>query len=137
VAVAVLSLALGIGATTAVFSFVNAIQFRPLPFHDEDSLVDMHETSATELCARCAVGTSHPTFLDWKAQVHSYEAFEACKEDRFVVAGGPGPERIGGTCVSTGLFHAIGMQSAFTVHGSRFTVHGSRVHGSTVEGCAL
>ena len=57
-AVVVASLALGIGANTAVFSFVNAIQFRPLPFQDEASLVDVHEWSATELCAGCSVGTS-------------------------------------------------------------------------------
>ena len=49
--VIIASLALGIGANTAVFSFVDAVQFKPLPFVDEDSLVDVHEWSATELCA--------------------------------------------------------------------------------------
>ena len=112
VAVAVLSLGLGIGANAAVFSFVNAIQFRPLPVLDEDSLVDISETSATELCAGCGVGTSYPGFLDWKAQAHSFDAMEAYKEDRFVVAGGSGPERIGGAVVSAGLFMLIGAQPA-------------------------
>ena len=52
-AVIVGSLTLGIGANTAVFSFVNAIQFRPLPVADEKTLVDVSEWSATELCAGC------------------------------------------------------------------------------------
>jgi hypothetical protein len=54
VALAVLSLTLGIGANTAVFSFVNAIQFRALPVADEATLVDLSETSTTELCAGCS-----------------------------------------------------------------------------------
>jgi hypothetical protein len=62
---AVLSLGVGIAATTAVFSFVNALQFKELPFLSPGTLVDVEETSATELCAGCAVGTSYPTFVDW------------------------------------------------------------------------
>jgi len=65
-AVIVGSLTLGIGANTAVFSFVNAIQFRPLPVADERTLVDVSEWSATELCAGCGVGTSYPGFLEWR-----------------------------------------------------------------------
>jgi hypothetical protein len=62
-AVIIGSLTLGIGANTTVFSFVNAIQFKPLPFADEATLVDVSEWSATELCAGCGVGTSLPSFL--------------------------------------------------------------------------
>jgi ABC-type antimicrobial peptide transport system permease subunit len=62
VAVSVLSLGLGVGATTAVFSFVNAVQFSALPVADEDRLVGISETSATELCQGCSVGTSYPAF---------------------------------------------------------------------------
>ena len=68
VAVIVGSLALGIAANTAVFSFVNAIQFKALPVADEATLVDVSEWSATELCAGCGVGTSYPGFLEWKAR---------------------------------------------------------------------
>jgi hypothetical protein len=74
VALALLSLTLGIGANAAVFSFVNAVQFRPLPVADEATLVDVSETSATELCAGCGVGTSYPTYLDWKQTTTSFAA---------------------------------------------------------------
>jgi putative ABC transport system permease protein len=94
----------------SVFSFVNAIQFRPLPVLDEKTLVDVSETSATELCAGCGVGTSYPAFLDWRSEAHSFDAMEAYKEDRFVVSGGGGPERIGGAVISSGLFGLIGVQ---------------------------
>ena len=70
--VIIASLALGIGANTAVFSFVDAVQFKPLPFQDEYRLVDVHEWSATELCSGCAVGTSYPAFLDWSARTTSF-----------------------------------------------------------------
>jgi len=50
---------------------VNAIKFRPLPFQDEASLVDVHEWSATELCAGCSVGTSYATFRELQASAAS------------------------------------------------------------------
>ena len=87
----VLSLGLGIGATTAVFSFVNAVQFAPLPVTDEATLVDLSETSMTELCAGCAVGTSYPAFLDWRSRATSFASMDGYSEDRFVVSGGTVP----------------------------------------------
>ena len=114
----VASLALGIAANTAVFSFVNAIQFKPLPVEDEATLVDLSETSDTELCAGCAVGTSYPTYQDWKRTASSFRAMGAYREERFVIsnlAGSvdavrPAPERIGGARVSAELFQMIGVQ---------------------------
>jgi len=110
--IVVLSLALGIGANTAVFSFVNAVQFKPLPFRDEARLMDVHEWSATELCAGCGVGTSYPGFLDWQARARSFETLAAYSGARYVVSGGTGPERVGGAAVSANLFAAIGVQPA-------------------------
>ena len=106
------SLTLGIGANTAVFSFVNAIQFRPLPVADEATLVDVSEWSATELCAGCGVGSSYPAFLDWQAQARSFAAMGAYKEQRFTVSGGGEPERLGGAVVSAGLFPMLGVHPA-------------------------
>ena len=107
-AVIVGSLTLGIGANTAVFSFVNAIQFRPLPVADENTLVDVSEWSATELCAGCGVGTSYPGFLEWRERAQSFSAMGAYREASFAVSGGGEPERAGGALVSAELFPMLG-----------------------------
>jgi putative ABC transport system permease protein len=110
VAVIVGSLALGIAANTAVFSFVNAIQFKALPVADEATLVDVSEWSATELCAGCGVGTSYPGFLEWKARAQSFSSMGAYKEVAFTVSGDGEPARVGGCLVSSELFPMIGVQ---------------------------
>ena len=111
-AAVVASLALGIAANTAVFSFVNAVQLKPLPVEDEATLVDLHETSATELCAGCAVGTSYPAWRDWASSAHSFQRMGAYREERFVIAGPGGPDRIGGALASAELFPLLGIQPA-------------------------
>src|SRR4051812_732248 len=109
---AILSLGLGIASTTAVFSFVNAIQFKDLPFAHPETLVDVEEISATELCAGCAVGTSHPTLLDWQSRAQSFAAIGAYEETRAVVSGGAEPERIPTALISASLFPMLGIQPA-------------------------
>jgi putative ABC transport system permease protein len=110
--VVVLSLALAIGANTVVFSLVNAVQFKALPFHDEARLMDVHEWSATELCAGCTVGTSYRDLRDWQAHVRSFESLAGYAEGRYIVSGDAEPERIGGAAVSGGLFQVIGVHAA-------------------------
>src|SRR2546423_3055714 len=75
--VALASLALGIGANVTVFSLVNAIALKPLPFAEPDQLVDLHEWSVTKLCSGCSVGTSAPTFADWRDNTRSFSAMGA------------------------------------------------------------
>src|ERR1041385_5480561 len=75
--VALLSLALGIGANVTVFSIVNSLAFKPLPYSDPDRLVDVSEWSATKLCEGCGVGTSFDTFLEWRASARSFSAMGA------------------------------------------------------------
>ncbi|HEY7059104.1 MAG TPA: ABC transporter permease [Vicinamibacterales bacterium] len=110
VATVVLSLALGVGANTAVFSFVNAVQFKALPFEDESTLVDIEETSATELCGGCAVGTSYATLLDWQARATTLQSLGAFQETRMVVSGRGEPERVPAAYVTAGLFPMLGIQ---------------------------
>src|SRR5437660_663782 len=67
--VAVITLALGIGANTAIFSVVDAILLRPLPFRDSGQLVRLYETEA----APGHYPFAGPDFVDWKTQAESFE----------------------------------------------------------------
>ena len=90
-AVAGLTLALGIGANTAIFSVVNAVLFRRLPFQDADRLVLVEETNARGQ----AGGASPANFLDWKEQARLLEDF-AAKVDwsGYQLTGDPEPEQV-------------------------------------------
>jgi predicted permease len=68
-AVAIITLALGIGANTAIFSVIDAVLLRPLPFHDSGQLVRLYETES----APGHFPFAGPDFLDWKAQSQSFE----------------------------------------------------------------
>ena len=63
--VAMLTLALGIGANTAIFSVIDAVLLRPLPFHNASRLVVV---KATEPGRRDNIGVSYPAFLDWRSR---------------------------------------------------------------------
>ena len=70
-AAAILALALGIGANTAIFSVVNSVVLRPLPFRDANRMVVVWESNQAQGMNR--VGPSGPTFLDWRDQSQSFE----------------------------------------------------------------
>src|SRR5438552_8952685 len=82
-AVAVLTLALGIGASTAIFSLVNGIVLRPLPFPNPDRIMFISETNGRQ----ATISVSWPNFLDWRAQAHSFESLAASRPDTFVLTG--------------------------------------------------
>jgi predicted permease len=110
--VALASLALGIGANVTVFSIVNALAFKPLPYVDADRLVDVHAWSATKLCGGCGVGTSFPTFLDWRANARSFAGMGAYFERPFSVSGIENAERVGGALVSAEVFDLLGIHAS-------------------------
>src|SRR4029078_4362056 len=116
--VALLSLALGIGANVTVFRLVTALAFKALPYPEANRLVDLHELSATKLCAGCGVGTSYPGFIDWRAISPSLAQVRACLERPFNVSGAENAERIGGALVSAETFPLLG---AHPVLGRSFT----------------
>lgn len=122
--VALLSLALGIGANVTVFSLVNALAFKPLPFPDANRLVDLHEFSATKLCAGCRVGTSYPGFQDWRANTRSFTQMGAFIERPFNLSGVENAERVGGALVSAETFPLLGVPPAL---GRSFTRDDDRV----------
>jgi len=104
--VAILTLALGIGANTAIFSVVNAVLLRPLPFKDSSQLVVMRETY--KLVGNVSV--SYPDFLDWRQQAHSFSAMAAIQNRSFNLSGVAQPENIGGYVVSPNLLALLGVQ---------------------------
>jgi len=105
---AVLTLALGIGANTAMFSIVRAVVLRPLPFADPDRLVAVRELDLRSATPRPA-SVSWPNFLDWRAQTQTLEAIAGHRAGRFTVTGLGRPLNVGGAVVSANLFSTLGV----------------------------
>ena len=86
--VAVLTLALGVGVNTAIFSVVNAVMLRPLPFGEPDRLVRIYESNPERGWPQFSA--SDPNFLDWRAQATSWEALAASGGGTVSLATGDG-----------------------------------------------
>ena len=82
-AIAILTLALGIGANTAIFSFVYGILLAPLPYHDASQLVVLNETTPRV----GMISVSYPNFIDWRAQNHSFSEMAYSEQMSFNLAG--------------------------------------------------
>jgi putative ABC transport system permease protein len=108
--VAVLTLALGIGATTAIFSVVNSVLLRPLPFPHADRIVALFATSPKRNVLRDT--TSFPDFSDWQRQSHAFAGVAAYRLDRFNITGDGNPEPIAGLRASQELFSVLGVSPA-------------------------
>jgi putative ABC transport system permease protein len=101
--VAILTLALGIGATSAIFSVVNAVLLRPLPYADADEIVRVYEVVPQYGRFSVAPGT----FLDWRQQATLFEQMAAISGGSATLAGAEGPERVPGASVSAELFDLL------------------------------
>jgi len=109
-AAAVLALALGIGINTAIFSIVNGILLRPLPYADPSRLVSLAEVNPAE--GPDPYPVSAPNYADWAGQARSFEglaAYRAGSSASFSLASGGGPEWVQGVGVSAGLFPVLGV----------------------------
>ena len=104
-AVAVLTLALGIGATLAILSLVDSVLLRRLPFPAPDRLVVLFATTP----AKSQDSTSYPNILDWKTQSQSFTGVAAYRPDPFSVTGGGTPEPVVGLRASSELFEVLGV----------------------------
>ena len=106
-AVALVTLALGIGANTAIFSVLNAVVLRPLPYADPDRLVVVWETIAGNDRRSAAPGN----FTDWRAQNKTFSDLAATFYGNFnLTADGP-PERINGATVTSNLMSTLGVSA--------------------------
>jgi putative ABC transport system permease protein len=104
--IAVLTLALGVGANTAIFSLVNAVLLRPLPFAESERLV----WSWGEFSGGNRASTSPPDFLDYRAQNRSFEELAAMTFNSFNLTGAGEPERVIGSSVTANFFKAVGVK---------------------------
>src|ERR1043166_8247047 len=104
--VVLLTLALGIGANTVIFSFANGILLRPLPYPQSDRLVVLDETSRKE--NGNVIGGAYPNFLDWRAQNTVFEGIAThFGTSRFAMSAGGSPSEIRGSRVTYGLFELL------------------------------
>ena len=106
--VAVFALALGIGANTAIFSVVNSVLLRPLPYKDPERLVMVWEDASK---------TGHPrdtpaagNYSDWRDQNQVFEGMAAYSDESFNLTGAGDPERLEGIRVSSNLFPLLGVE---------------------------
>jgi putative ABC transport system permease protein len=102
---AVLTLGIGIGANTAIFTTVNAVLFRPLPFEVPDRLVmvwSQHPQIGHE-------SASLPDFLDWRAQSRSFASLSAFANTRYTLTGAGEPEVLRGAIATADFFRTLGV----------------------------
>jgi putative ABC transport system permease protein len=102
--VAVITLALGIGANTAVFSLIDAVLLRPLPYSHPSRLFQLFPTQA----GHAMVATSCPEFEDWKKQSRTFETMAAYEQDDLNLTGTSYPERLRALFSTPGLFALLG-----------------------------
>src|SRR6266700_5092079 len=110
-AVAVITLALGIGANAAIFSVVNGVLLRPLGFQDPDRLVRIwHVPPQTSFPGMTKFTVSPANFLDWQNQNHAFEHMAIYGYHPFTLTGGEQPEQVVGSAVSAEFFETLGVK---------------------------
>jgi len=108
--VATIALALGIGANTAIFSVVNAVLLRPLPFPSSERLMSLWSTSTSLGVLRGSI--SYPDFADWRSQNQVFEGTASFYDSDFVLTGSGEPTRLSGGVVNADLFRILGVTPA-------------------------
>lgn len=103
--VAALTLAIGIGANTAMFSVVNSVLLRPLPFADPDQIVSIWQ----KLPQEDRVSFSPPEFQDWQQQTQVFESLAATTGNGFTLTGRGDPAMIFGLMATPSLFQVLGV----------------------------
>ena len=107
-AVSILTLGLGIGASTAIFSAVDGVLLKSLPYRDPESLVQMWESSAPRKFDSFPVTPSD--LAEWRTQARSFAGFAAGRGRRTILTAGTGePERVPGASVTTNYFQLLGV----------------------------
>ena len=106
--VAIIALALGIGANTAIFSVVNTVLLRPLPYRDPERLVMVWEDASKHGYPRDTPAVAN--YVDWRDQNQVFEGMAAIADESFNLTGAGDPERLEGRSVSANLFPMLGVE---------------------------
>ena len=106
--IAIIALALGIGANTAIFSVVNTVLLRPLPYKDSDRLMMVWEDNTKRGYPRDTPAAAN--FVDWRDQNQVSEGMAAIADESFNLTGVGDPERLEGRRVSATLFPLLGVE---------------------------
>src|SRR5216684_2029290 len=122
--IAVLTLALGIGANTAIFTVVNAVLLRPLGFRDPSRVVLVAEKTSYP-----TVSTSYENYIDWRGQSHSFESLEATRGTTITLTGTGEPERLNARMATAPLFSLLGVNA---ILGRTFLAEEDRAGGAPV-----
>src|SRR5579859_1941207 len=125
-AVAVLTLALGIGANTAIFSVVNGVLLAPLPYPRSNRLVVIWETLPR---SRGVATISYPNFRDWQREARSFKSMAGFGWSDYELTSPGMPEHVWGMEVSSGFFSTLGAQLAL---GREFTAQEDQPGGAKV-----
>ncbi|HMV46627.1 MAG TPA: ABC transporter permease [Blastocatellia bacterium] len=130
--VALLTLALGIGANTAIFSVVNAVLLRPLPYAEPERLVaiggmDAHKPGVKD-------SSSYPDFFDWRMRNQSFEAIAAYHQTTLTLTGADAPAHLSGQVVTAELFDVLKTQPLL---GRNFTRADEKLGGADVARAAI
>ena len=125
--IAVLTLGLGIGANTAIFSVIYAVLLQPLPYPEGDRLMILTETDANQP----QISVSFPDYLDWRRDNTVFEHLAVSRRESFNLSGleGRAPEQISGGLVTASFFKVIGLNPQL---GRVFTEEEDRVGGPMV-----
>ncbi len=115
-AVAVLTLALGIGANTTIFSIVNGVLLKPLPYPESERLVALFNNQREQ--GQDFVGLTAPAFVDWRTQTKAFEDLAAYQPGAFDLTGNGEPARLSGVRAFASLFPLLRVQPMF---GRNFT----------------
>ena len=124
--IVLLTLSLGIGANTAIFSVVNAVMLRQLPFKNADRLVRLRESNPERGWPSFSV--SHPNFLDWRARNQTFEMMAATADASFNLTTGGDVEVIRGAAITADFLPVLGVSPAL---GRNFLPEEDRPEGNT------
>ena len=123
--IVIIALALGIGANTAIFSVVNAVLIRPLPYQESERLIFLNEKSPV----LDEMSISYPNFLDWRAHNQTFEKMGVYNRASYNLTGAGEAERIVTGQVSADLFSVLRVNA---LHGRVFTNDEDKPGGTPV-----